>query len=96
LRFKYAHWFGNQQHASPLPVHPQSGGPPVRSEFSMAAAHPTPGRTLIAPNRQFNAQAPHSMQLSRSSGTAFPFCNTNTPRAHTSMHLPQPVHLSEK
>jgi hypothetical protein len=33
--------------------------------FIIAIAHPTPFLTDIAPNAQFRAQAPHSMQLSR-------------------------------
>jgi hypothetical protein len=39
----------------------------------IAVAHPTPGVTAMAWAGQFIAQAPHSMQWSRSIILAFPF-----------------------
>jgi hypothetical protein len=73
----------------------QDGGPPVIMLLIMAAAHPTPEFTLIAPNSQFFAQAPHSMQRSLSMSAARLSCISNTPRGHTSTHLPHPAHFSE-
>jgi hypothetical protein len=62
----------------------------------IAVAHPTPAFRLIAPKTQFWAHAPHSIHKSLSVTKAlFPFM-AKTPCGQTSMHLPQPVHFSEK
>jgi hypothetical protein len=45
----------------------------------IAAAQPTPEFTLIAPNSQFKAHAPHSMQRSLSVIEAFLLFMINTP-----------------
>jgi hypothetical protein len=60
----------------------------------MAAAQPTPESTVIAPNSQFRAQAPHSMHWSLSVIAARLSRISKTPCGQTSAHLPQPVHLS--
>jgi hypothetical protein len=60
-----------------------------------AAAHPTPDCTKIAAVGQFRLQAPHSMQASRFLILARPEpFMAITAWGHTSMHRPQPIHLS--
>jgi len=51
----------------------------------IAVAHPTPGLTEIAPAGQFVAQAPHSMQRSRSRIRAFPSAVAKTPWGQTAV-----------
>jgi hypothetical protein len=60
----------------------------------MAAAHPTPGLTLIAPEAQFRMHAPHSMHAPLSAIDAFPPAMAKTACGQTSMHRPQPVHAA--
>jgi len=60
----------------------------------IADAQPTPALTVIAPNSQFMAQAPHSMHRSRSVRTARFSCMAKTPCGQTSTHLPHPAHFS--
>ena len=43
-----------------------------------AVAHPTPDFTVMAPEAQFLAHAPHSMQASRSTIKALPSPRTST------------------
>jgi hypothetical protein len=57
-------------------------------------AHPTPDLTVTARLGQFLAQAPHSMQASRSLISAlrpFEASKPSTPWGHTSMQVPHPV-----
>jgi hypothetical protein len=58
-----------------------------------AVAQPTPALTERAPSAQFRAQAPHSMQASRSTIRALPFCKAKTACGQTVRHMPQPVHF---
>jgi hypothetical protein len=58
-----------------------------------AVAHPTPTRTEIASEGQLRAHAPHSMQESLSEMDAFPSSFSNTLRAQTTAHMPQPEHF---
>ncbi len=67
-----------QQLLAPL-LQSQEGGPPLIRLLMIAAAHPTPVFTVIAPNSQFRAQAPHSMHRSRSVTVARLSCISNTP-----------------
>jgi hypothetical protein len=61
----------------------------------IAAAHPTPFLTESAPNAQFCAHAPHSMQLSGQMTRALLSRTSKTPCGQTSTHRPQPVHFSK-
>lgn len=79
-----------QQPASP---HPQDGSVPVSMPVMIAAAQPTPAFTESAPKSQFFAQAPHSMQRSRSVTTARFSRISNTPCGQTSTHRPHPAHF---
>jgi hypothetical protein len=63
-------------------------------EFMTAAAQPTPVRTLKASVGQFCAQAPHSIQASRSMISTLPFVKLKTAWGQTSKHVPQPMHFS--
>jgi hypothetical protein len=72
----------------------QVGSLPVNSPFKIAAAHPTPFLTSIAPKGQFRAQAPHSMQRSRSMILTLPPDSAKTLCGHTAAHMPQFVHFS--
>jgi len=56
-------------------------------------AQPTPASTLIAATGQFLAQAPHSMQASKSLMRAGLSAGANTWCGHTSVHLPQPMQI---
>jgi hypothetical protein len=58
----------------------------------MADAQPTPDATVMAPDAQFLAQAPHSMHLSRFVMAAFFCSNTNTLWGQTIVHIAQPLH----
>jgi hypothetical protein len=60
----------------------------------MSDAQPTPGLTLMASTGQFIAQAPHSMQPSRSTIYTFLPVNMKTPCGQTWVHIPQPIHFS--
>jgi hypothetical protein len=84
------------QHAPEVSPQPQDGGPPVTMLLMRAAAHPTPASTEIAPNSQFKAQAPHSMHRSLSVIAARLSRISKTLCGQTSVHLPQPVHLSRE
>jgi hypothetical protein len=53
------------------PLHPQTGSPPVSAALNRACAQPTPAFTVTAPGAQLRWQAPHSMQLSRKTISAF-------------------------
>jgi hypothetical protein len=83
------------QQLAPL-LQSQVGGPPVTMLLMMAAAQPTPALTVIAPNSQFMAQAPHSMQRSLSVIAARLSRISKTRCGQTSTHLPQPLHLSRE
>jgi hypothetical protein len=73
---------------------PQDSLRPVRAATIIAAAHPTPDSTCIAPSEQFSSHAPHSMQSSfRSKRAARPFIE-KTPCGHTSAHRPQPIQMA--
>jgi hypothetical protein len=77
------------------PEQPQLGSVPVSHPRMIAEAHPTPGLSVIAPEEQFSAQAPHSMQAPRSTMTArLSSAIAKTPCAQTSVHVRQPVHFS--
>jgi len=54
-------------------------------------AHPTPARTVIAPAGQLRAQAPHSMQASRSVILALPSFIAKIAWGQTATHMPQPI-----
>lgn len=58
-----------------------------------AAAQPTPFFTVRAPAIQFSAQAPHSIQLSRLTTSAFLPTILKTLWGQTSIHIRHPVHL---
>jgi|SaaInlV_120m_DNA_4_1040238.scaffolds.fasta_scaffold00004_86 hypothetical protein len=60
----------------------------------MAAAHPTPLSTAIAPSLQFNRQAPHSIQATGLSKWAFLFIMVNTAWGQTMVHSRHPLHNS--
>lgn len=55
------------------------------------AAQPTPESTVIALTGQLSAQAPHSIQASRSLMVAFFSADEKTWCGQTSMHRPQPM-----
>jgi hypothetical protein len=74
--------------------HPQVGSPPRIAPLMTAAAQPTPAFTVSAPAAQFLAQAPHSMQASKSAIRAFRFSTANTACGQISTHIPHPVHLA--
>ena len=57
-------------------------------------AQPTPASTRMAVVGQFRAQAPHSIQASRSLRVAFLFAMVNTWCGQTSRHRPQPMQAS--
>jgi len=57
----------------------------------IAAAHPTPAVTVIAPLAQLRAQAPHSMHAARSRICAFPPPIAKTACGQTSMHSLHPL-----
>jgi hypothetical protein len=82
------------QHPAEVSLQSHVGGPPVTILFMIAAAQPTPAFTVIAPNSQFMAQAPHSMHRSLSVIAARLSRISKTICGQTSTHLPQPVHLS--
>jgi hypothetical protein len=82
------------QHPAEVLLQSQDGGPPVTMLLMMAAAQPTPAFTVMAPNSQFRAQAPHSMHRSLSVIAARLSRISKTRCGQTSTHLPQPVHLS--
>jgi len=82
----------HSQHEGP-PEQSQLGSVPVSAPMMIAAAHPTPDSTAMASAGQFLAQAPHSMQASRSTIRAFLSSTANTPCGHTVAHIPQPVHF---
>jgi len=84
------------QHPTEVSPQPQVGGPPVTMLLIMAAAQPTPAFTVMAPNSQFRAQAPHSMHRSLSVIAARLSRISKTRCGQTSTHLPQPVHLSSE
>lgn len=69
----------------------QEGFEPDSHPFRIDVAQPTPGLTVIAFPGQFIAQAPHSMQASRSMIRAFPSGTENTPCGQTFAHMPHPV-----
>jgi hypothetical protein len=83
-----------QQHPPEESPHPQEGSLPVSRPVMIAEAQPTPAFTEMAPESQFFAQAPHSMQRSLSVIAARLSFMTKTPRGQTSTHLRQPVHFS--
>jgi hypothetical protein len=60
----------------------------------IAAAHPTPALTFIAPTAQLRMHAPHSMHASLTAIDAFPPASANTAWGQTSMHRPHPVQAS--
>jgi hypothetical protein len=69
------------------------GSVPRTAPVMIADAHPTPESTDSAPGAQFMAQAPHSMQASRSMILAFFSTISKTACGQTSMHFPHPVHF---
>ena len=58
----------------------------------MAAAHPTPACTWIAPGSQLSMQAPHSIQAGRLTIRATVSPGSKTPWGQTMLHNPQLVH----
>jgi hypothetical protein len=71
----------DQQQQPPSPVselQSHEGSPPLIMLLITAAAQPTPLCTVIAPGSQFMAQAPHSMQASRSTMMARLSSTANT------------------
>ena len=70
---------GNTPGGAIRQAQPQEGFEPEIHPLRIAAAHPTPGWTAIASAGQFIAQAPHSMQASRSRIRAFPCAAAKTP-----------------
>jgi len=60
----------------------------------MAAAHPTPLSTVIAPAGQLSWQAPHSMQASARTSLATSSSGANTECGQTMLHIPQLLHNS--
>lgn len=60
----------------------------------IAKAQPTPGFTSMAFTGQFLSHAPHSMQESFDTITAFLSFSSKTSWGQTLMHIPQPMHLS--
>jgi hypothetical protein len=82
------------QHPVEVSLQSHVGGPPVTILLISAAAQPTPAFTVIAPNSQFIAQAPHSMHWSLSVIAARLSRISKTICGQTSTHLPQPVHFS--
>lgn len=71
----------------------QDGSVPRSAPLMTAVAQPTPDWTKMASVGQFMAQAPHSIQASRSTITARRFSMTKTACGHTSTHIPQPLHF---
>jgi hypothetical protein len=68
-----------QQQSDLLDEHSHIGSVPKIALLISALAHPVPASTEIAPARQFLAQAPHSMQASRSTIFALRFSKAKTP-----------------
>jgi len=85
-----------QQLPAVVSLHPHVGSLPVSRPVMIAAAQPTPALTESAPKSQFLAQAPHSMHRLLSVIVARLSRISNTPRGHTSTHLPHPTHLSDE
>jgi len=73
------------------PPHPHVGCVPRSIPPMIAAAHPTPAVTVIAPDAQLRAQAPHSMHEARSRIWAFPALMAKTACGQTSMHSLHPL-----
>jgi len=67
---------------------------PGNQVWMMYWAQPTPGVTVMAAVGQFRAQAPHSMQASRSRTSALPPCRAKMRCGQTVAHRPQPTHLA--
>jgi hypothetical protein len=68
--------------------------PLVKAARIMAAAHPTPLSTVMAPAGQLSWQAPHSMQAAWRMSRAARRPGANTPCGQTMLHIPQLVHRS--
>jgi len=73
----------------------QVGSVPRRIPVIIPVAQPTPELTEIASTEQFFAQAPHSIQASKSAIRAFLFSIVKTSWGQTRVHSPQPIHLSQ-
>ena len=85
----------NQQHFCFSFEQSQEGSVFVRIPLIIAAAQPTPDLTVIAPNLQLRAQAPHSIQSSISMILALPLLISNTAWGQTIAHKPHPVQIPE-
>jgi hypothetical protein len=83
-----------QQHLALPVLQPHVGSPPENIPANMPAAQPTPDFTVMAPEGQFKAQAPHSIHKLRFAIFAFLASITNTACGHTMVHMVQPVHFS--
>lgn len=71
---------------------PHEGSVPWIQPLMIAAAHPTPGVSVMAPHAQLVAHAPHSMQPSRSTISArLSAPIEKTACGHTAVHTPHPV-----
>jgi len=77
-----------------LPEPPQEASVPRSIPPMIAAAQPTPARTVIAPDAQLRAHAPHSMHAPRSRMDDLPSSMANTACGQTSMHCRHPRHRS--
>jgi hypothetical protein len=75
------------------PPQSQLGSVPVSQPLMIAAAQPTPGVNVIAPEAQLVAQAPHSMQAPRSTIWARLSAIRKTPCGQTIVQAWQPVHF---
>jgi hypothetical protein len=69
---------------------------PVRAARIMAAAHPTPLSTVIAPVGQLSWQAPHSMHASGRTSWARRLFMANTAWGQTMTHSSQPIHTGAR
>ncbi len=67
---------------------------PLNAEAIMAAAHPTPLSTVIAPVGQLSWQAPHSIQFSGCARLTTPLFRAKTAWRQTALHILQLLHNS--
>ncbi len=77
-----------RQHSSPQ----TTSSFPLKAAMIMAAAHPTPLSTAIAPEGQLIWQAPHSMHRSARTIRTLPSPCANTRCGQTFRHMPQLMH----
>ena len=83
----------DQQHADDPEEQSHTGSLFLRIPLIIPVAHPTPDRTVRASSGQFNAHAPHSMQLSRFLTTTLFSPIEKTSLGQTSRHIEHLLHF---